>query len=153
MKYVIDKNGSNKKLMNYTVSMVGLDVKPKNGVSGLSIKAEKIILVDKDLRDSYIKQRINKKIDKVIKFMLRILNDEDTTDGDVGLVIDEINKLKGIVINKYKEHMLESEYKALLTKLILIEEEFKRNYSQKMYINSYMENYVYEEMISEGRSR
>ena len=153
MKYVIDKNGSNKKLMNYTVSMVGLDVKPKNGVSGLSIKAEKIILVDKDLRDSYIKQRINKKIDKVIKFMLRILNDEDTTDGDVGLVIDEINKLKGIVINKYKEHMLESEYKSLLTKLILIEEEFKRNYSQKMYINSYMENYVYEEMISEGRSR
>ena len=84
--------------------------------------------------------------------MLRILNDEDTTEGDVGMVLDEINKLKGIVIKKYKEYMKVSEYKALLTKLIIIEEEFKKNYNQKLYIN-YMNGSIYEEKISEGRSR
>lgn len=152
MKYVIEKNGKDMKLVYYSVNMVGLGVEPKNGVPGLTIKAKKIVLVDSKLRDAYIKQRINKKIDKVIKFMLRILNDEDTTEGDVGMVLDEINKLKGIVIKKYKEYMKVSEYKALLTKLIIIEEEFKKNYNQKLYMN-YMNGSIYEEKISEGRSR
>lgn len=152
MKYVIEKNGKDMKLVYYSVNMVGLGVEPKNGVPGLTIKAKKVVLVDSKLRDAYIKQRINKKIDKVIKFMLRILNDEDTTEGDVGMVLDEINKLKGIVIKKYKEYMKVSEYKALLTKLIIIEEEFKKNYNQKLYIN-YMNGSIYEEKISEGRSR
>ena len=152
MKYVIEKNGKDMKLVYYSVNMVGLNVKPKNGVPGLTIKAKKVILIDPELRDAYIKQRINKKIDRVIKFMLRILNDEDTTEGDVGMVLDEINKLKGIVIKKYKEYMKVSEYKALLTKLIIIEEEFKKNYNQKLYMN-YMNGSIYEEKISEGRSR
>ena len=152
MKYVIEKNGKDMKLVYYSVNMVGLNVEPKNGVTGLTIKAKKVILIDPELRDAYIKQRINKKIDRVIKFMLRILNDEDTTEGDVGMVLDEINKLKGIVIKKYKEYMKVSEYKALLTKLIIIEEEFKKNYNQKLYMN-YMNGSIYEEKISEGRSR
>ena len=152
MKYVIEKNGKDMKLVYYSVNMVGLGVEPKNGVPGLTIKAKKVILIDPELRDAYIKQRINKKIDRVIKFMLRILNDEDTTEGDVGMVLDEINKLKGIVIKKYKEYMKVSEYKALLTKLIIIEEEFKKNYNQKLYMN-YMNGSIYEEKISEGRSR
>ena len=152
MKYVIEKNGKDMKLVYYSVNMVGLGVEPKNGVPGLTIKAKKVVLVDSKLRDAYIKQRINKKIDKVIKFMLRILNDEDTTEGDVGMVLDEINKLKGIVIKKYKEYMKVSEYKALLTKLIIIEEEFKKNYNQKLYMN-YMNGSIYEEKISDGRSR
>lgn len=152
MKYVIEKNGKDMKLVYYSVNMVGLGVEPKNGVPGLTIKAKKVVLVDSKLRDAYIKQRINKKIDKVIKFMLRILNDEDTTEGDVGMVLDEINKLKGIVIKKYKEYMKVSEYKALLTKLIIIEEEFKKNYNQKLYMN-YMNGSIYEEKISEGRGR
>ena len=152
MKYVIEKNGKDMKLVYYSVNMVGLGVEPKNGVPGLTIKAKRVVLVDPELRDAYIKQRINKKIDKVIKFMLRILNDEDTTEGDVGMVLDEINKLKGIVIKKYKEYMKVSEYKALLTKLIIIGEEFKKNYNQKLYMN-YMNGSIYEEKISEGRSR
>ena len=152
MKYVIEKNGKDMKLVYYSVNMVGLGVEPKNGVPGLTIKAKRVVLVDPELRDAYIKQRINKKIDKVIKFMLRILNDEDTTEGDVGMVLDEINKLKGIVIKKYKEYMKVSEYKALLTKLIIIEEEFKKNYNQKLYMN-YMNGSIYEEKISEGTSR
>ncbi len=152
MKYVIYKNNEKMKLMYYSVKLVGLDVEPKNDVKNLKIKAKKVVIVDPELRESYIKQRINKKIDKVIDFMLKILNDEGTSDDDAGMVLDEINKLKGIIINKYKEHMKVSEYKTLLTKLIMIEEEFKKNYNQKMFSN-YMQNVVYDEVKSEGRRR
>lgn len=152
MRYVIEHKGEEKKLTYHNVKIVGLSVTPKNNVKDLTIKADKIILIDPNLCETYIRRRINKKIDKVIKFMIKILNDEDTTDGDTGLVLDEVNKLKGIIINKYKEYMLESEYKTLLTKLILIEEEFKRNYNNKLY-NTYGNNIYYEEEFSEGRSR
>ena len=152
MRYVIEHKGEEKKLTYHNVKIVGLSVTPKNNVKDLTIKADKIILIDPNLCETYIRRRINKKIDKVIKFMIKILNDEDTTDGVAGLVLDEVNKLKGIIINKYKEYMLESEYKTLLTKLILIEEEFKRNYNNKLY-NTYGNNIYYEEEFSEGRSR
>ena len=150
-KYIIDKDNPHEKLLYYNVDVVGLSVTPNKSVPGYKITAKKLTLVDPDLREAYIKQKINKKIDRVIKFMIKILNDEDTSDEDAGIVLDEINKLKGIIINKYKEYMIESEYKSLLTKLILIEEEFKKNYNQKTYLN-YMTNSVYEEAI-QGRGR
>ena len=151
MKYVIEKNNEKQRLMYYSVNMVGLNVTPKNEVPGLNIKAKKVVLIDSDLRDSYIKQRIDRKIDKIIKFMLRILNDDETTEDDTGMVLDEINRLKGIIINKYREYMLDSDYKAILTKLILIEEEFKKSYNNKMFRNYISNNYYEEELGSRGR--
>ena len=47
-------------------------------------------------------------MDKIITFMLRILNDDGTSEDDTGMVLDELNKLKGIIINKYniKRHYI-----------------------------------------------
>lgn len=149
MKYVIDKTNEKMKLMTYSIKMTGLDVKPKNGSS--DITAKNIKIVDSSLKENYIKKRINNKIDKIIKFMVSLLNDDDSTDEDVGMVIDEVNKLKGIIVNKYKENMKKSDYKALLSKLIVIEEEFKKNYNQKLFTN-YIQNSIYEGVI-EGRGR
>lgn len=150
MKYVIKNNKGNLKLANHNINLVGLKVIPKKG--DFEIKAKEITIADNKLRESYIKQRVNKKIDKIINFMVKILNDDDSSDEDVGMVLDEVNKLKGIIIKKYKEYLCVSEYKSLITKLILMEEEFKKNYNQKMF-SSYIQNAIYEEVISEGRGR
>jgi len=151
MKYVIDKNNDDKKLTYYNVSMKGLEVSPINEVPNQKIIAGKVLLIDEYLQDSFIKQRINKKLDKIIKFMMRILNDDDSSEEDTGMVLDEINRLKGIVVNKYRHYMKDAEYKSLLTKLILIEEEFKKSYNEKIYMN--MRSNIYEEEISSYRGR
>ena len=88
MKYVIDKNNVNLKLVNYNVKISGMRVKPINNVKGLTIKAGKIVLVDSNLRDSYINQVIDKRLDKIIKFSLNILSDEDASEEDGGIVLD-----------------------------------------------------------------
>ena len=151
MKYVIDKNNDDKKLTYYNVNIKGLEVNPINEVPDQQILVGKVLLVDEELQDTFIKKRINKKLDKIMKFMIRILNDDDSTEEDTGMVLDEINRLKGIVLNKYRHYMKDAEYKSLLTKLILIEEEFKKSYNEKMFmtINS---NY-YEEDITSHRGR
>ena len=48
--------------------------------------------------------------------------------------------------------MLESEYKTLLTKLILIEEEFKRNYNNKLY-NTYGNNYRSKKQMKQNKTK
>jgi len=149
MKYVIKKN-NDKKLANYNVKIDGLSVNPINNVKSQTIKAGKVIIVDEDLKEEYIRKRINRKMDKIINFMLRILNDDGTGEDDSGMALDEVNRLKGIVINKYRKYMKESEYKSILAKLILIEEEFKKSYNEKIYMTH--NNDFYEEEVVSGRS-
>ena len=148
--YIIKKE-SNKKLMYYNVNMSGLEVEPINEVPNQSIKVGKVLLVDDHLQDTYIKKRVNNKLNKIINFMLQILNDDNTDEGDTIMVLDEINRLKGIVATKYRNFMKDQEYKALLTKLILIEEEFKKNYNEKVFM-SYNTN-MYEEDMTSFRGR
>ena len=150
MKYVVIRMRDDYKLTSHKLNIEGLYVLPVNRVPGLTIKAKKIAIVDNEMQNEYIKQRINRKIDKIIKYILRILNDEED-ESDAGMVLDELNRLKGILINKYKEYLKVSDYKSLLTKLILIEDEFKKNYNQKIY-NSYLTNYI-EEELTEARGR
>ena len=152
MKYVIDKNNENLKLVNYNVKISGMRVKPINNVKGLTIKAGKIVLVDSKLRDSYINQVIDKKLDKIVKFSLNILSDEDASEEDGGIVLDELNRLQGVIMNKYKQYMIEEDYKNKLSKLIIVEEEFKRNYNQKIYMN-YLSGHGYHDSMSSGRGR
>jgi len=145
MKYAIAKT-PNLKLNYYKVKINGLDIVPKNKISGFTIKAKKIVIADEELSIKFIKKRINKKIDKVLSFMISILHDEEgTTESDSTLVLDEISKLKSIIMNKYKEFLKEEEYKSFLTKLIILENEFKKNYNQKIMMGSIMNNIYYEE--------
>ena len=124
MKYVVIHKQKESKLVYRNVNIDGLSVLPVNRVPNLSIKAKKVVISDEELQTKYVKQRINRKIDKIITFILRILEEDDTSSDDVNIVLDEISKFKGIVINKYKKYLSVSDYKSYLTKLILIEEEF-----------------------------
>ena len=151
MKYTIDKDNNDKKLAYYNVNIKGLEVSPINEVEDQKIIVGKVVLIDENLQTSFIKKRIDKKLDKIIKFMLRILNDDESDEEDSGIVLDEINRLKGIVINKYRKYMTEQEYKALLAKLILIEEEFKKSYNEKMFMT--FNSNIYEEEMSSFRGR
>lgn len=154
MTYKIENNTDDMKLNYYSVDINGLNVTP-SGTKADSMKITKITIADKELSNNYAKHRINKKIDKIIELMLKILENEGTSDEDAGMVLNEISRLKGIIYNKYKEHMKVDEYKALLSKLIILEEQFKKDYNQKIFL-SHMANAIMsqnQEEIIEGRSR
>ena len=152
MKYVVERKNDEVSLVSYKVNMSGLVVRPKNNSKSVTIKANKVMFVDSYLSESYIKQIINKRINKVINFMLHILGEEDTSESDSAMVLDEVNRLKGIIIKKYKEYMSNEEYKETLNKLLIIEDEFKKNYNRKMFSN-YMNNIYYEDGYYSSRGR
>lgn len=151
MKFKLEKN-NDLKLTNYKVKINGLSIQPINKASSQCIKVSEMTLVDEKLISSYIKQRLNKKMDKIINFMVNIINEDDNCDDDSNMVLDEVNKLKGIIEKKYKEFLIISEYRNYINKLNIIEEEFQRNYRQKMYM-SYLSGSYYEEELSSARGR
>ncbi len=137
MKYILDNKSD--AINSITENDIkGLEIKSSN--SDNVLKAEKITIVDDELKGLYIKQKIDKKIIEIITKMRYLLENNDTSDGDIGMVLDEVQKLKGIIINKYKEHLSATEYKAFLQKILLTEEEFQRKYNARQ---------IYKEMLME----
>lgn len=82
----------------------------------------KLNLVDQLFIDEYIKIKVNKNI----KSLMQILIEEDEEDG-TGKVLDGFEKLREMLLNKYKEHLSKEELLKLLRKIDLITNELTYN--------------------------
>jgi hypothetical protein len=146
MKYILDNKSDKIKSVNEN-KLEGLQVDTKNNNL---LNATKILIVDSELKDAYIKKRVNKKIMALLAKMQYILDNEEDGNNNAALVLGEIDRLKSIMINKYREHLKVEEFEYLLKKLMIIEEEFKIKYNRKqIYREMLMEDL--DEMIGRGR--
>ena len=146
MKYILD-NKSDKVKSVAENKLKALEIKTKGDNA---IKASKVLIVDSELKDIYIKNKINKKLVTILAKMQYILDNDDNDTTNATLVLGEIDRLKSILINKYKEHLKREEFSYLLKKLMIIEEEFKIKYNRKqIYREMLMEDL--DEMIGRGR--
>ena len=132
MKYILNKKETDFKILKFPETIEGLEVSLPIKNEEAVIKIKKIILIDNKLIKSYLSQKINKKFEKLIKLMNKTLQEDEDGDEGAKMALDEIQKMKSMIINKYKIYMAEKQYKDLLTKLILMEEEFKVRYNQKI---------------------
>lgn len=146
MKYILDNKSDKVKSVTEN-KLKGLEIKTKGENA---IKASKVLIVDSELKDLYIKNKINKKLVTILAKMQYILDNDDNDTTNATLVLGEIDRLKSILINKYKEHLKIEEFSYLLKKLMIIEEEFKLKYNRKqVYREMLMEDL--DEMIGKGR--
>lgn len=134
MEYSLKRRNSYKIL--YAYKETGFIIEPKNSKSKYKVSITKITLIDKELITKYIVKSINKKFDKLFNKMYEVLIEDDEDPNETPLILDEIAKLKSIVITKYKNYVSEEIYKNILKKLLIAEDEFKTNYNQKMIIRS-----------------
>jgi hypothetical protein len=146
MKYILDnKSDKVKSVTENKLKALEIETKGEN-----AIKASKVLIVDSELKDIYIKNKINKKLVTILAKMQYILDNDDNDTTNATLVLGEIDRLKSILINKYKEHLKREEFSYLLKKLMIIEEEFKIKYNRKqIYREMLMEDL--DEMIGRGR--
>ncbi len=140
MKYALNKREKKFELVSFPESIEGLDIVPKNKKGESPFEVKKITLVDTKLIKSYIMQIINKKFDKLIKLMNKVLSGEDEDSGEnTQMALDEVQKLKSMLISKYKMHLIDKQYKELLSKIILMEEEFKVRYNERIMYQQLMQ--------------
>ena len=146
MKYILDnKSDKIKSVTENKLKALEIKTKGENAIG-----ASKILIVDSQLKDSYIKNKINKKLVVILAKMQYILNNDEEGSSNVGLVLGEIDRLKSILINKYKEHLKVEEFSYLLKKLMIIEEEFKIKFNRRqIYREMLMEDL--DQMVGKGR--
>ena len=147
MKYILDnKSDSINSIIENEIS--GLEIKSSSQSN--IIGSSKVTIVAPELKTDYIKQKLDKKIADLLYKMRALLEDPNSSDGDVTLVLDEMEKLKGILINKYREHLEDSLYKSYLKKLMLTEDDFIKRYDiKKIYKQMMMGDY--EETVGKSR--
>jgi uncharacterized UPF0160 family protein len=150
MKYILNRKDADLKIIEFPDEIEGLEISPQTKSEESAIKIKSMTLVDKKFIKSYINQKLDKRFEKIINILNKsLVDDSDDTDEGAKQALGEIQKMKSMIINKYKIYLTEKQYKDFLSKIILMEEEFKVRYNQKIAYRQM--NYVNEE--NKNRSR
>ena len=128
----------------------GLSVVPRNKKISKTYTVKDVIITDNKLIDAYVKSKINKKIRKILKKIIIVCNSSDDDSSDAKLALNGLSELKSIIVGEYKIYISKKVYKELLSKIILIEDEFKNAYNEKLFIK-HIENMLYEEEMEKSR--
>lgn len=118
----------------------GLKFKPKSNVNFEDmISVNEMIVINPGLIEKLVSKKCSRNFKKILKLMSLVSDDDD--DSGYMLILDEIERLKNLVINKYKNYMEEKEYDVLLKKLEIIkqEAEYRKNKISEMNL-SYEDN-------------
>lgn len=115
-------------------SLKGYDFKPKNKLSKEDIiNVDEMVIINPSLIEKLISKKCKKTLERILKLISFIYDDDETGEESVTLALNEIAKFKELLDTKYKEYMKEKEYKLMLKKLEIIENEVKL---RKLYLNS-----------------
>lgn len=139
--------------------LYGLELKPRGPKGALKVKS--ILICDEEMKNKYIRKQLDKKFSGVCDKIYNFLISEDDSEDGVKACLGEIEKLKSVIFNKYKEHMKNKMYKEFLAKIVLAENEFRDKYREREFfsklINDTFKSYNninnYEEEMEKGRSR
>lgn len=103
----------------------GFSVKPKNKVTFEDmINVNEMILINPTLIEKLITKKCTKSFDRIIK-MVSVVSDDDSDDSGYMLILDEIERFKNLLVNKYKKYMEEKDFELNLKKLDLLKEEIE----------------------------
>ena len=123
--FTIKKLNSSCELKDFDYDIKGLNYPVKKGKSG-ALKISKLTIVSPDITTSLICYNFNKKYQKIVECFFNNSNfDDDTSGTNLMLALDEVARLRTIIINKYQKFLKKKESEELLKKLKLLENEIR----------------------------
>ena len=124
-KFVVKKDSKTDVItyMEYE-KLKGFNVRPKKTLNFEDmINVDEMIIINPSLIEKLIDKKCKRTLEKIL-LMLSVVSEEDSDDETpFNLILDEVYRLKNLVLNKYKEYMEEENYKILMKKIEIIEKE------------------------------
>ncbi len=126
--YVIMKNSSTVSCYLSESNVDGFHIKPQNNVEYDGVEVSRLTVVEPSLIENVLKRKITKKLDAYLKYLISVLNtdDDDTDPDDLNLVINDLQRYKQIIMNRYSKYLDPYYIRMLLSKVKLVEDELKR---------------------------
>lgn len=121
--YLINKNHHDRSILSMN-SVDGYVFKPK-AKSESYIKVKEVKIVDPKMIDKILTMKFDKLFKQVVAMALTVINDDDATDDDAQIVLDEVELVREILLNRYQKFLNYEKEQLFLKKLRLIENEMR----------------------------
>ena len=147
-RYHIIKNKEDKSITYFEYDkMEGYDLSPKKGVKiEDAINVNKVVIINPTLANKVAKKKLDLKFRKLVGLLNVIFETDDETGTAYHQGLDEVNRLRMELINKYKKHLEEIEFDVMDKKLGILEHELKVRLQ-------FLEQQYHFENVKEGKSR
>lgn len=124
---VKEKNSKEIKYFDYD-KLDGYNLRAKENVHfNDAIDINRMIIINPSFIEKIATKKLNAKFDKLINMMSYVcdMDEEDETGEGYRIVLNEANKLKMELFNKYKKHIEETKLELMQKKIEILEGELK----------------------------
>ena len=132
-RFVVKKDAHDETItyMEYE-KLKGFNVKPKDSFEmDDMINVNEMIIINPGLIEKLVFKKCKRRLEKIILMLSVVYEDESTDDGNIEMVLDEMEKFKTMLRKKYKEYLKKEEYKLYLKKIEILESEARIRLNEK----------------------
>lgn len=132
MNFYLHKENGRKEIFSSDSYFNGYEFSPKKNKT--LIKVNHITVVDPKMIDSILTLKFNKRFNKLLKYVTYLLN-ESNDDTGIAIALNEVEKLRGILLNRYQKFLNQEKEELFLKKLRIIENELRL---KEVMLNNYL---------------
>lgn len=150
-RYLIVKNNIISKVLYFDYDNIdGYNLTAKKNYNFFdNMNVSRVIIINPSFCETIAKKKMKHKFERLLTMMQVVCEDDDTGEG-LDIVLDEANKFKMELINKYRKYIEEEELELMFKKIEIVEKELNLRKKAIEYTNGYGQ---YEEELTEGKSR
>jgi D-serine dehydratase len=133
-RFVVKKEAQEETItyMEYE-KLKGFNVKPKDSLEIEDmINVNEMIVINPGLIEKLVSKKCKRRLEKIIMMLSVVYEDENSDDGAIQMVLDEMEKFKTMLRKKYKDYLKKEEYKLYLKKIEILENEAKIRINEKI---------------------
>ncbi len=124
--YKLHKSEDTKNLLNFESKKIdGFEFTPKNTNEYMDMEVNKMVVINPSFIEKVLKKKIKRKLDLYLQFIVSVIDDEDTDPSNLRYVLDDLERYRRTIINKYQRYLDEKYINLLLKKIELLNNEIK----------------------------
>lgn len=152
-KFLIVKDNRTKQIKYFDYDKIdGYNLRAKKNYNFFDdINVSRVIIINPSFSQKIARRKMNSKFERLLTMMQVVCEDDDTGEG-LDIVLDEANKLKMELINKYRKFLEAEELELMYKKIEIVEKELDLRKKAIVYTNGYGE-YEKDEELTTGKSR
>ena len=137
--FLIKRIDKDRKVKKIDKEKIGYDFKPR--INSVNLEVNKITIYNSSMIDIILSKKIEKSFERVASIVYDVLQTEDDdSTTDAVMALDEVTRLREIVLNKYQKYLKKEKEKDILKKLRFLENELRSKIVIQKVYNEYLES-------------
>lgn len=117
------------------------------------IEVNEITIMDETLKNHVLNKQFQIAFRKLFKQVLEVIEDDGSSEGDYVQALNQIEKMKRVLKDKYLHEVSQEEYRFMYHKANLLEKELHDKITLQKNIRKQLEMMMQQEMVEEEKGR